>query len=84
MEMAWPCPEPIREGAAMPIYDFHCPSCDTTVELMVKMDARPACPNCGAGEMDKMISRIAPQLKSPGLKKAMRAQARKEGHLSNF
>jgi putative FmdB family regulatory protein len=84
MKMAWPSSDPDDEGAGMPLFDFHCASCDTTVELMVKADARPACPKCGAAEMEKQIPMIAPHLRSPGMKKAMRAAAKKEGHMSNF
>jgi putative FmdB family regulatory protein len=34
----------------MPIYNFHCPSCDWAGEMLVRSynDAPPSCPSCGA------------------------------------
>jgi hypothetical protein len=53
------------------------------MELLASFSAKPACPSCG-GELERLISRAAPQGKSDGVKKAARAQAAREGHLSNF
>lgn len=67
----------------MPIYDFQCPTCDTVVELLVRHSDMPTCSTCG-GKIDRLVGMTAPPGKSAALKKAWRAQAAREGHLSNF
>lgn len=51
----------------MPIYEYRCPACGHTFERMVKLsDPLPACPSCGAGEVNKLISQSAFHLKGGG------------------
>lgn len=68
----------------MPLYGFHCKQCDKDCELLVGFDDKPPCPACGSRRMERLVSRPAPPGKSKGLVKAARAQAAREGHLSNF
>jgi putative FmdB family regulatory protein len=68
----------------MPLYDFRCPKCDKTVELLVRSDAQPACPTCGQAPMEKLVSKPAAPGQSADLVRAGRAQAKREGHFSNY
>ena len=68
----------------MPLYGFHCPECDTDVELLVGFAERPKCPSCGGRKMQRLVSRVAAPGRSAGLVKAARAQAAREGHFSNY
>jgi len=68
----------------MPIYDFHCPKCDTVVELLVRFSDNPGCPTCANSQLDRLAAVTAPPGKSAAKAKAWRAQAAREGHLSNF
>lgn len=68
----------------MPLYSFHCPQCDKDSELLMRASDTAVCPHCGGTQMEQLISRVAPELKSDGIRKAWRAQAAREGHLSNF
>ena len=66
----------------MPLYDFHCPQCDKTVELLARFDATP--PQSGLRRRGVAASCIAPEGKSGEIIKAGRAQAAREGHFSNY
>ncbi|OZA76548.1 MAG: FmdB family transcriptional regulator [Azorhizobium sp. 39-67-5] len=68
----------------MPLYSFHCAQCDKDVELLIGFSEKPNCPSCGAADMQRLMSRVAPEGKSAGIVKSARAQAAREGHLSNF
>jgi putative FmdB family regulatory protein len=68
----------------MPLYSYHCKKCDTDMELLVGFGAAPLCKACGASGLERLMGRPAAQGKSDGVKKAARAQAAREGHLSNF
>ena len=68
----------------MPLYDFHCPSCDKTFELLIRHGAAAACPTCGNDHVERQISATAAPGKMKGIASAARAQAKREGHLSNF
>lgn len=68
----------------MPLFDFHCPQCDKTSELIVRFSDKPLCPECGAADMVRLLSGTAPPGKSAGIAKACRAEAARQGHLSNF
>lgn len=68
----------------MPLYSFHCAKCDADLELLVGSNETAKCPTCGSRKLQRLVSRVAPPGKSRGIIKAGRAQAAREGHLSNF
>ena len=67
----------------MPLYDFRCPHCNTTIELLVRSDERPDCRSCGA-DLERQISRPQAPGTSAAFIQQSRAQAAREGHFSNF
>jgi putative FmdB family regulatory protein len=73
-----------NSGLTMPLYTYHCPECDKDFELLTRSGDSPACPACGTEKLERLMSRVAEQGKSRGRIKAARAQAGREGHLSNF
>ena len=68
----------------MPLYSYHCSRCHKDQELLVSASEKPACSGCGSRKLQRLVSRTAPEAKSRGLVKAARAQAAREGHLSNY
>jgi putative FmdB family regulatory protein len=76
--------ELLQGGAAMPLYSYHCARCEQDVELLVSSSETPICPDCGGRKLQRLVSRTAPEAKSRGLIKSARAQAAREGHLSNY
>jgi putative FmdB family regulatory protein len=70
--------------AAMPLYSYHCGKCDKDVELLISSSETPVCPDCGSKKLERLVSLTAPAGKSRGIIKSARAQAAREGHLSNF
>ena len=68
----------------MPLYSYHCAKCDGDVELLIGSSETPVCPSCGSKKLQRLMSLTAPHGKSRGLMKSARAQAAREGHLSNF
>ena len=40
----------------MPIYEYRCSACGEEVELLVRSDATPACPHCGAPLTERLLS----------------------------
>ena len=68
----------------MPLYSYHCAECDKDVELLIGASDTPTCRTCASQDMERLVSRTAPGGKSSSLAKSARAQAAREGHLSNF
>ena len=68
----------------MPLYDYHCPACNSTFELLVRSSVTPACPSCGSEALEKQVSTPAPQGQTAGMVKRARNQAASEGHFSNY
>ena len=68
----------------MPLYGYYCKICDKEMDLLVDSDAAAACRYCGSGQLERLISRVAQPGRSRDVAKAMRSQAGREGHLSNF
>ena len=68
----------------MPIYDFHCLSCDRVFERIVRADALPDCPHCGTAQVEKLLSMPAAPGKSAGIIASGRKQAAREGHFSHY
>jgi putative FmdB family regulatory protein len=44
----------------MPIYEFACAACGTRFEELTRADTTPSCPACGSGEVERLISLVAP------------------------
>ncbi|HYH22769.1 MAG TPA: zinc ribbon domain-containing protein [Azospirillum sp.] len=68
----------------MPLYSYRCKACDREFETLVRSTDVPACPACGSPELDKLVSRPAPEGKSGAVLKAGRSAAAREGHFSNY
>lgn len=70
-------------GHTMPIFDFHCESCDQTFELLVRNEA-PVCPHCGSQRLEKLLSAPNVAGKSKKIIESARSQAAREGHFSHY
>lgn len=68
----------------MPLYDYHCKTCDKTFELLVRSSTLPVCPSCGSGTIDKLVSAPIAPPRSPGIIASARKQAAREGHFSHY
>lgn len=40
----------------MPIYDYHCPSCGTDFEQLVRNGTKIACPKCSGRKVERLMS----------------------------
>jgi putative FmdB family regulatory protein len=40
----------------MPIYEYKCQACSHQFELLVRSGTTPACPSCGAAQLERLIS----------------------------
>ena len=62
----------------MPLYSYHCGECEADVELLISSGDTPACPTCGSQNLQRLVSRTAPEGKSRGLIKSggLRRRAR--------
>ena len=41
----------------MPLYEYHCKSCDANVEVLVRNDReKPECPQCHSTKLEKQLS----------------------------
>jgi putative FmdB family regulatory protein len=67
----------------MPLFDFRCPACDKTFELLVRGSQTPQCPHCAGESLEKQVSRPAPPGQSAAMVRRARAQAKREGHFSH-
>jgi putative FmdB family regulatory protein len=70
----------------MPLYSYHCKKCDKDSEMLMGMDSdeTPICRHCGSSRMERLPSRTQPPLTYKRYIRKMRAQAAKEGDISNF
>jgi putative FmdB family regulatory protein len=59
----------------MPIYEYACKSCGQRFEALVRRDEVPACPSCGAAELDRLLS--LPYVKSETTKDLAQRAARR-------
>ena len=63
----------------MPIYDFRCPSCQHRFEELVKVDAIPPCPACGAAEVQRLESYSATVSTDGSRQRSLSAARKKAG-----
>lgn len=68
----------------MPFYSYHCPACDTVFETLVRGDDTPACPRCASQALERLPSAAALHGKTKAALSAVRSQAAREGHFSNY
>lgn len=68
----------------MPLFSYRCQPCGHEFETLVRGDDKPACPACGAADLQKQVARIAPDSKLKSVIADGRAAAAKEGHFSNY
>lgn len=68
----------------MPIFEFCCQACGAMSEQLVLGATKPTCELCGSEQLTKLISAAAPPGRSKALVRSARAQAAREGHLSNY
>ena len=68
----------------MPLFTYRCTACDAVFETLVRSSDVPACTACGSTALERQIGTIAPDAKLPGVVGKYRAQAAREGHLSNY
>jgi putative FmdB family regulatory protein len=68
----------------MPIYDYHCSTCQAEFELLVRSSTTPACPQCGSQQLVRAVSRIAPAGKIEAIRMSNRRVAAAQGHFSNL
>jgi putative FmdB family regulatory protein len=40
----------------MPLYEYHCTSCSTDFELLVRGHEKPHCPECDSSRLEKLLS----------------------------
>jgi putative FmdB family regulatory protein len=71
-------------GDQMPLYTYRCQACDSVFETLVRSSDVPACPSCASTVLERQIASISPDAKIPGAIGRVRAQAAREGHLSNY
>ena len=43
----------------MPLYAYHCDSCETEFETLVRSSEVPACPSCESTDLTRLLSLIA-------------------------
>ncbi|MCA9268601.1 MAG: zinc ribbon domain-containing protein [Planctomycetales bacterium] len=43
----------------MPLYEYACQGCGELVELLIRGDDRPECPQCGGSKLEKQLSVVS-------------------------
>lgn len=68
----------------MPLFDFRCRACGHAFETLVRAGTEPACPNCAARDLERLVSLTAPQGTSRQIIASARRAAAREGHFSHY
>ena len=50
----------------MPLYEYACEGCGELVELLIRGDEKPTCPDCGDGKLQRQLSVISAHVSSSG------------------
>ncbi len=67
--------DPVAQVEAMPIYEYECRDCQNRFELLVLDSTPPACPDCQATDLERLMSLSA--VSSDGTRKRNLGLARK-------
>lgn len=51
----------------MPLFDFQCQACENVFEALVRGETLPSCPECGATELERLLS--LPAIRSSSTRK---------------
>lgn len=46
----------LYEILPMPLYEYHCPDCESRFEALIRFDDRANCPKCGSAKPDRLLS----------------------------
>lgn len=68
----------------MPLYTYQCKKCDKIFETLILGSEKASCPACRGKKLDWLPGIPSPPPWSKTVVKAARAQAFREGHLSNY
>lgn len=68
----------------MPLYAYQCKKCNAFFEALIMGTEKASCPACRGRKLDQLICAPAPPPASKTIIKAARAQAHREGHMSNY
>ena len=60
----------------MPIFEYRCRACEHEFETIVLPKSSPACPECGSGDLEKLLSGFA--LSTDSIRKANAAKSRQQ------
>jgi putative FmdB family regulatory protein len=50
----------------MPLYEYHCPSCNHDVEILVRGSEQPKCPDCGGEKIQRLLSVVSAHVNGGG------------------
>lgn len=51
----------------MPLYEYQCNDCHAEVELLIRGDERPECPQCHSDKMQRLLSVASAHMASSSL-----------------
>lgn len=68
----------------MPVLTYECKKCGKTFDAFLLSGEKAACPKCGGKKLEWIPGGVFEEPKSKGKIKAARAQAEREGHMSNY
>lgn len=68
----------------MPMYEYRCNACQAEFEMLVRSSTVPACPQCRATDLARIVSRLAPAGTIEAIRMANRRMADRQGHFSNL
>ncbi|MCE4556830.1 FmdB family zinc ribbon protein [Roseateles cellulosilyticus] len=69
----------------MPLFDFHCDSCQAEFERLVRGSEPPTCPQCGSAALTKLlVNALAPAGKIEAIRMSNRRAAHAQGLFSHY
>lgn len=66
----------------MPIYDYSCRVCEHRFEALIRASVVPSCPECGSGDVERLLS--LPAVRSESTRQqALRAAKQRDARQAN-